>query len=75
MIQRIEEFNGGHIKLSEFCYPSLRAVHIPRDLIGQVVFTSLAPDESGRAKEGREIVTNPELVVRDSTGPAPRQLR
>ena len=64
-----------NIKLSEFCYPALTTVHIPRDLIGHTVFTSLVPDESGRLTEGREIIINPELVVRDSTGPAPRQPR
>jgi DNA-binding LacI/PurR family transcriptional regulator len=64
-----------NIKLSEFCYPALTTVHIPRDLIGHTVFTSLVPDESGRSIEGREIIINPELVVRDSTGPAPRQPR
>lgn len=64
-----------NIKLSEFCYPALTTVHIPRDLIGHTVFTSLVPDESGRPTEGREIVINPELVLRDSTGPAPRQPR
>jgi DNA-binding LacI/PurR family transcriptional regulator len=61
-----------NIKLSEFCYPALTTVHIPRDLIGHTVFTSLVPDESGRAGQGREIVINPELVVRESTGPARR---
>src|SRR5579883_3144795 len=64
-----------NIKLSEFCYPALTTVYIPRDLIGHTVFTSLVPDESGRPTEGREIVINPELVVRDSAGPAPRQPR
>jgi DNA-binding LacI/PurR family transcriptional regulator len=48
-----------NIKLSEFCYPALTTVHIPRDLIGRTVFTSLVPDESGRAIEGREIVITP----------------
>ena len=64
-----------NIKLSEFCYPALTTVHIPRDLIGHTVFTSVVPDESGRVIEGREIVINPELVVRDSTGPARRAAR
>ncbi|HEY3840723.1 MAG TPA: substrate-binding domain-containing protein, partial [Bryobacteraceae bacterium] len=64
-----------NIKLSEFCCPPLTTVHIPRDLIGHTVFTSLVPDESGHAVEGREIVINPELVVRDSTGPAQRPPR
>jgi DNA-binding LacI/PurR family transcriptional regulator len=56
-----------NIKLAEFCYPALTTVHIPRDTIGHIVFTSLVPDETGRPLEGREILINPELVVRDST--------
>jgi LacI family transcriptional regulator len=64
-----------NIKLAEFCYPALTTVHIPRDLIGHTIFTSLVPDESGHALEGREIVINPELVLRDSTGPARRPAR
>jgi LacI family transcriptional regulator len=64
-----------NIKLAEFCYPALTTVHIPRDLIGHTIFTSLVPDESGHALEGREIVINPELVLRDSPGPARRPAR
>jgi DNA-binding LacI/PurR family transcriptional regulator len=58
-----------NVKLSEFCDPALTTVHIPRDLIGHTVFISLVP-EAGRAGRGREIVINPELVLRESIGPA-----
>jgi LacI family transcriptional regulator len=56
-----------NIKLSEFCYPSLTTVHIPRDRIGHLAFEMLVP-ESARGKVGREIVIDPELVLRESTG-------
>jgi LacI family transcriptional regulator len=59
-----------NIKLSEFCYPALTTVHIPRDRIGHTLFTSLAPDTKGANTLGKEFVIEPEFVVRDSTGPA-----
>jgi LacI family transcriptional regulator len=60
-----------NIKLSEFCYPALTTVHIPRDRIGHTLFTSLAPDDAVSAGTiGKEIVIDPEFVVRDSTGSA-----
>jgi LacI family transcriptional regulator len=60
-----------NIKLSEFCYPALTTVHIPRDRIGHTLFTSLAPvDASSANTVGKEVLIDPEFVVRDSTGPA-----
>jgi LacI family transcriptional regulator len=59
-----------NIKLSEFCYPALTTVHIPRDRIGHTLFTSLAPDANNAGTVGKEFVIDPEFVVRDSTGPA-----
>ena len=66
-----------NVKLSEFCYPALTTVHIPRDRIGQTVSDYL----TGRAAKGEppartdaafsEVVIDPEFVLRDSTGPAP----
>lgn len=60
-----------NIKLSEFSYPPLTTLHIPRDQIGHLAFNMLV-SESERDAPGREIVIEPELVLRDSTGPAPR---
>jgi len=61
-----------NVKLSEFCYPALTTVHIPRERIGHIMCESLL------SKAGKtvvtidpEIVIDPELVLRDSTGPAP----
>ncbi len=58
------------IELAKFCYPPLTTVHIPRDEIGHTVFRSLARDDKTREVVGREFAIAPELVVRDSTGPA-----
>jgi LacI family transcriptional regulator len=61
-----------NIRLSEFSCPPLTTVHIPRDRIGHLAFEMLVP-ESTRGKLGREIVIDPALVLRESTGPAPNQ--
>lgn len=69
-----------NVKLSEFCYPALTTVHIPRDRIGHIIFDRLAPkpdngDKPDKADKpetsGHEILIDPEFVLRDSTGPAP----
>jgi DNA-binding LacI/PurR family transcriptional regulator len=52
--------------LSEFCYPALTTVHIPRDRIGQSVFESLSEPENAN----REILIDPEFVLQASTGVA-----
>jgi DNA-binding LacI/PurR family transcriptional regulator len=59
-----------NINLSEFCYPALTTVHIPRDRIGHTLFTSLAPDASSVNTVGKDFIIDPEFLVRDSTGPA-----
>jgi LacI family transcriptional regulator len=60
-----------NIKLSEFCSPSLTTLHIPRDLIGHTVCECLIPKTELGEPPAREIVLDPELIVRESTGPAP----
>jgi len=62
-----------NIGLSEFCYPALTTVHIPRDRIGHILFSILAPEGKDSDSEGREIVIDPEFMVRESTGPASPQ--
>jgi DNA-binding LacI/PurR family transcriptional regulator len=62
-----------NVGLSEFCSPPLTTVHIPRDLIGRTIFEFLVPDAKKNRAKGREVLINPELVVRESTGPAVRQ--
>src|SRR5438067_5563325 len=60
-----------NVKLSEFCYPALTTVHIPRDRIGHIIFDRLAPKpDKPETPAEHEIVIDPEFVLRDSTGPA-----
>lgn len=59
-----------NIKLSEFCYPLLTTVHIPRDRIGHLVFEALVPESAKEKHRGREILIDPEFILRNSTGPA-----
>jgi DNA-binding LacI/PurR family transcriptional regulator len=56
-----------NIRLSEFCSPALTTAHIPREHIGQAIFDSLVPDPEKEPVVGREILIDPELVLRDST--------
>jgi DNA-binding LacI/PurR family transcriptional regulator len=62
-----------NITLSEMVYPSLTTLHIPRDLIGREIFASLTAGNGLRTEH--EITIEPELVVRESTGPAPSDER
>ena len=57
-----------NVKLAQFCYPALTSVHIPRDQIGEIICTSLISGDNPLLEH--EIVIDPELVLRDSTGPA-----
>ncbi len=59
-----------NIKLSEFCYPALTTVHIPRDYIGDIVCNRLVPADGLPEPVDREIIIDPEFVVRETTGPA-----
>jgi LacI family transcriptional regulator len=58
-----------NITLSEFVYPALTTLHIPRDQIGRQIFASLTAQKPP-GKPQQEIVVTPELVVRESTGRA-----
>jgi LacI family transcriptional regulator len=57
-----------NILLSEYCYPKLTTVHIPRDHIGHLCFQALVPGADEGNGIGREIVVEPELILRDSVG-------
>ena len=61
-----------NVKLSEFCYPALTTVHIPREQIGHIICESLMSKAGKSAVAEAEIVIDPEFVLRDSTGPAPQ---
>jgi DNA-binding LacI/PurR family transcriptional regulator len=56
-----------NVTLAQFAVPSLTTMHIPRDEIGRAICDCLMSDE---VPAGREVIIEPELVVRDSTGPA-----
>lgn len=57
-----------NVSLAQFCHPALTTVHIPRDEIGRTICDCLMTRENAPLE--REFVIDPELVVRDSTGPA-----
>ena len=59
-----------NVKLAQYCYPPLTSIHIPRDEIGRFICDALLPRDGAMLEH--EIVIDPELVVRESTGPAPR---
>ena len=58
-----------NVMLAQFSVPTLTTVHIPRDQIGRVICDCLMRSD---APSEQEFVVEPEFVVRDSTGPAPR---
>jgi len=60
-----------NISLSEFACPSLTTVDIPTDRIAHLVAEALMPDGEAPSLYGREIVIEPDLIIRDSTGLAP----
>jgi len=57
-----------NVSLAQFCYPALTSVHIPRDQIGKIICDALISENGGLVQH--DIVIDPELVLRDSTGPA-----
>ena len=56
-----------NIKLAQFSDPPLTSVHISREDIGRIICDCLFGPAT---LAGREFVIDPELVLRDSTGPA-----
>jgi len=57
-----------NVKLAQFCHPPLTTVHIPRDEIGRTICECLINEQN--VLRAHEFVIEPELVLRDSTGPA-----
>jgi DNA-binding LacI/PurR family transcriptional regulator len=54
---------------SEFCFPRLTTIHVPRGAIGRMAVEALF-SEGEAFRAGRDIVIDPEFLVRESTGPA-----
>ena len=61
-----------NIGLSDYSTPALTTVDVPRDKIGHAVSSALLSPRRTSGEEVRDIVIQPELIVRDSTGPAGR---
>jgi LacI family transcriptional regulator, galactose operon repressor len=61
-----------NIKLSEYSFPTLTTLHIARDKIGHLAFESLHEHATAQSGLGREFLIDPDFMVRNSTGPAPR---
>jgi DNA-binding LacI/PurR family transcriptional regulator len=61
-----------NIRLSEFTCPALTTVNVPREEIGHTICTALLPERAAASALGRDVIIEPELIVRDSTGPASR---
>lgn len=59
-----------NIKLAEVAWPPLTTVHIPRDRIGQLMMQVLTTPKAGSEICGRDMLIDPEFVVRGSTGAA-----
>ena len=62
-----------NIALAEFSSPSITTIHIPRDRIASALFRSLAATEAQAAEQPTVYMVDPELIVRESTGMAPRK--
>ena len=58
-----------NVTLAQYAVPALTTVHIPREQIGRTICDCLLRQDIARE---HEFVIEPELVVRESTGPAPR---
>lgn len=58
-----------NVTLSQYAVPALTTVHIPREQIGRTICDCLLRPDAARE---HEFVIEPELVVRESTGPARR---
>jgi LacI family transcriptional regulator len=61
-----------NISLSEFANPPLTTANIPREKIAHLAFEALVPQVNGSLAPGRQFLIDPELVIRESTGPAPK---
>jgi len=60
----------GNIRLSEYTTPPLTTVDVPREQIGHAVSSALLAPAGGARDALRDIILEPELIIRESTGPA-----
>ena len=64
-----------NIALAEVVHPPLTTVHIPRDVIGRTIFAHLVVRDDRSEDRPQEVFIEPQLILRDSTGPAPSRVR
>ena len=63
------------IQLSAFTHPGLTTLSVPRGELADTAFRSIFSDrdpQGGIPRQGEEHIVHPSLVIRESTGPAPR---
>jgi LacI family transcriptional regulator len=60
-----------NISLSEYSAPPLTTVNVNREQIGLSICAALLPETDGASPAAREYVIEPDLLIRDSTGPVP----
>jgi LacI family transcriptional regulator len=63
------------IELSQYTRPPLTTIRLSREELGRKAFDTLYRTAEGLANMGQEIHISTTLVLRDSTGPAPRKNR
>jgi LacI family transcriptional regulator len=56
-----------NISLSEYTNPALTTVHVPRDYLGRLAMERIV---DGGQSVPSEVIADPQLVIRESTGPA-----
>ena len=61
------------IELSQYTHPPLTTIRLSREELGRKAFDALYRTAEGLANMGQEIHISTALVLRDSTGPAPRK--
>ena len=61
-----------NLRLSEFSSPPLTTVNVPRDTIGQAVYGAVFPQQGAPPILSRDVIIEPDLIVRESTGRASR---
>ena len=58
------------IGLAAFAQPALTTVHVPRTRIAHLIYQALTARPEGTSVGDRDIIIEPELLLRDSTAPA-----
>jgi LacI family transcriptional regulator len=62
-----------NIAFAEFSSPSITTINVPRERIASALFRNLVATDEQTAVERAVYTVDPELILRESTGPAPRK--